>query len=165
MTDEGVADVEKGIHSIDECRTRSRNNQYSGFAKVGPRMGCTYTAWMIFDAGEDGSEHDRDEREKGAGSCKLCEGVERSWRAADPGDDGHDRAEANCADAVVRHRVQVLGAYEAVEALDEGVVEHEHDTCEPPGPALVPKEDLANVAHVLYFWVANAEFPALPVSC
>jgi hypothetical protein len=47
-----------------------------------------------------------------------------------------------------------------VEALDEGVVQHEHDTGEPPGPFLVPEENLTDIANVFNFGMANAEFPA-----
>lgn len=46
-----------------------------------------------------------------------------------------------------------------MEALDERVVEQEHDGCEPPSPAFVPEEDLSDVADILDFGVAHAELP------
>ena len=79
-------------------------------------------------------------------------------------DDGHDGGKTDCADSRVRcgvvgDGVQVLGANQAVEALDEGVVEQKHETGKVPCPTLVPEEHLANVANVLDLGVTKAEFP------
>jgi hypothetical protein len=47
-----------------------------------------------------------------------------------------------------------------MEALNEGVVQQEHDRCEPPRPLLAPEDDLANVANVFDFWMAHTKLPA-----
>lgn len=51
-----------------------------------------------------------------------------------------------------------------METLNEGVVQEEHDTGEPPRPALVPEEHLTDVTDVLDFGVAETEFPGYDVS-
>ena len=48
--------------------------------------------------------------------------------------------------------------------LDKSVVEDKHDASEPPRPALVPEEYLADVADILDFWMAEAEFPGEVIS-
>lgn len=53
---------------------------------------------------------------------------------------------------------------EEVSYLNESVVEHKHNSCEPPRPLLVPEEQLSNVAYVSNFRVAEAELPAFSIS-
>ena len=55
--------------------------------------------------------------------------------------------------------VEPFGADEAVEALDEGVVQHEHDGGEVPGPAPVPEDELTDITNVTDLWVSHGEFP------
>ena len=55
--------------------------------------------------------------------------------------------------------VQVLGADQAVEALNESVVKHEHESGEPPRDAAVEEEHLSNVANITDLGVTEAELP------
>ena len=54
---------------------------------------------------------------------------------------------------------QVLGSDEAMETLDEGIVQNKHDGSEPPGPVGAPEEDLADVTDIFDFGMAQAELP------
>lgn len=62
---------------------------------------------------------------------------------------------------MVGNGVEIFCADEAVEALDEGVVQDEHDGREVPGPFRVPEQHLADVADVFELWMAKSEFPSL----
>lgn len=46
-----------------------------------------------------------------------------------------------------------------MQALDESIVQQEHDGCEIPGNFRVPEEHLPNVADVLSFRMAQTELP------
>jgi len=46
-----------------------------------------------------------------------------------------------------------------VEALNEGVVQDEHDTSDPPRWPPVPEEHLANIAYIFDLGVAETELP------
>lgn len=46
-----------------------------------------------------------------------------------------------------------------MKALNEGVVEQEHDCCEPPRPFLPPEDDLTDVANVLDLGMSHTKLP------
>ena len=60
---------------------------------------------------------------------------------------------------MIRHGIQVLGACQDVERLDERVVQEEHDCGGVPDPFPVVEQHLAQVAYVAHFWVSQAKFP------
>ena len=60
---------------------------------------------------------------------------------------------------MVGDSVQVLGTDQAVEALNESVVEHKHEGSEPPRDAAVEEEHLSNVADITDLRVTETELP------
>ena len=97
--------------------------------------------------------------EEGGECCNRGKCAERTRKRAEPGDDGHDCAEADGAESVAGHGVQVLSARQAVEAHNEGVVQEEHDCGEVPCPFLAPEEHLTDVTDVFDFGMSHAELP------
>ena len=65
---------------------------------------------------------------------------------------------------MIGNSVEIFGTNQAMKTLNEGVVEGEHDGCEPPGPLLIPEEHLTDIADVLDFGVTKTEFPGRSVS-
>jgi hypothetical protein len=60
---------------------------------------------------------------------------------------------------MVADGIQVLGTDKAVEALDESVVQNEHDGRKIPSPLGVPEQHLSNITSVLDFRVSKTELP------
>jgi len=114
---------------------------------------------MILNRREDGSEQHTGKREECRESRQLRQSVESSRQRAEEGDNRHDRREDDCAGSVVGDGVQVLGADQAVEALNECVVEHKHKGSEPPSDAAVEEEHLSNIANITDLGVTEAELP------
>lgn len=158
LPDEGVADVEKGVHASDERRAFSGDGEDLRGTEGRPGR---VAARVRLDTSEDCSQQDGDEGEEGGKNGEAGEGAECSWQGEYPGSDSHNGREADRADAVIGNGVEVFGSDKAVETLDEGVVENEHDGCEIPGPFGIPEQYLPNIADVLELWMAESKFPKL----
>ncbi|KAB8754776.1 hypothetical protein FH972_026564 [Carpinus fangiana] len=153
LADEGVADVEEGAHAGDKGgRGRRDGPHLDGLA-------LDVVGRVVLDAGEDGRQQDGDEGEDGGGGRQPRQHGEGARHGADPLHKGEDGGECNGAGAVLRDCVEILGADEAVEAHDEGVVQDEHDASEPPCRAPVEEQHLTEIAHVLDFGVAKTKLP------
>jgi len=58
---------------------------------------------------------------------------------AKKGHSSDDSTEANCAETVTSHGVEVFGTGQAMQSLDESVVQEEHEGGSPPCPSLTPE--------------------------
>jgi hypothetical protein len=72
---------------------------------------------VVLDSGKDGGEQYGYEGEECGEGGRFGKTVKGAWKRADPRDDRDNCREANRAHGVARHGVEVLGAYQAVEAL------------------------------------------------
>ena len=154
LSDEGVGDVEEGGHGGYEGGA----GEGEGGVDWGAEFLCEAQR-LVFQAGEDGGEEDGDEGEEGGGAGDLGERVEGAGERAEPADDSGDHGEDDGALAVVRHGVEVLGGDQDVEALDEGVVQDEHEGRGVPDPGFTPEQHLADVTHVPDLGVTETELP------
>ncbi|KFY73656.1 hypothetical protein V499_06278 [Pseudogymnoascus sp. VKM F-103] len=154
LSDEGVGDVEEGGHGGYEGRAGEGEGGVDWCAEfLGEAEG------FVFEAGEDGGQEDGDEGEEGGGAGDFGERVEGAGERTEPADDGGDHREDDGALAVVRHGVEVLGGHQDVEALNEGVVQNEHDGRGIPDPGFTPEQHLPDVTYVPDLGVTETELP------
>lgn len=125
--DKSIADVHECVGSGHESRARRWESVHGCGTQRWPGR-----SWMSFNCCKNCREDDRDKCEERRGSSQLRKRLESARERAKPTDHCCDRAEAHGTDASTSHGVQVLCASQDVESLDEGVVEEEHDCCEPP---------------------------------
>ncbi|KAI6763820.1 hypothetical protein HG530_007609 [Fusarium avenaceum] len=142
LADEGIADVEKGGHSVDECRALDRDGGDDGLAQL-----CrVISKRVILDAGEDGSKEDGNEGKNGRGCSELGHHVEGPRQGADPTDEGNNNGEHDSSAAT-----NIIGG-------SHGVEDEAYSSC-PPSPLLAPEQHLPNIADIAHFRMAQAKLP------
>ena len=124
LTDEGVADVEESAEPADECGASGGDDQNNGVPTGDNGAVCSgvggdraVTCRMGFDAGEDRCEEDRNEGKERGESGQLRKRIECPGKRADEGNDSEDGSEADGAQAVVGHCVEIFGTNQDVETL------------------------------------------------
>ena len=123
LADEGIRDVQEGVHARDEGHTLDGNCCHDRLAPVDPRGWVDEVGvWVVpsrvgLDACEDRSQQDGDEGEKSRPSSQFRESAEGSWQRENPANDRGNHSKDNGAFAVVRDRVEIFGASENVQTL------------------------------------------------
>lgn len=109
LANEGVTNVQEGIHAGNEGGARQRNRKDQRLATdfltrsidvVGVRV-VAGGAVLALSTCEGGGEDDADEGEQSCTGGQLRKSVEGARHGAKPGHNGADRGEADGADAVV----------------------------------------------------------------
>ena len=113
LTDKGVADIQKGIHSIDETSPCGWNDQDYGIPSQHAAFAAAWrivTVGMSFYSRKDGSQKDREECEDSREGRKLRKSVERSGKRAEEGKYCPNRGKANGTYCATAHGIKVFGA-------------------------------------------------------
>ena len=117
LADEGVGDVQEGVHAGDKLCSRDRKGGDNG-SWVDLRV---ITGGVSLYACKDGSQSDREEGEHGRRSARMRQPFESPWEGAEPGYDHNNNSKAHIrtrhAIGRTRHRVDVLDTNKDVESL------------------------------------------------
>ena len=112
MTDEGVADIQECIETLNEGCPRGGKGQEDGRAVLVVVFG-----WRVLDAGEDHGQQHGYEGEQRRERRDLRQGAEGPRQRTDQGDDGCHQGKNDGAGSVASDRIEPLGADQAVQRL------------------------------------------------
>lgn len=155
LSNKCVADVHECGHSSNESGTFLWNCKHERLSILG------ISSRMGLDTREDGGQEDRDEGEECRSGTQQSKSAKSTGKRRDEGNGSNNGAESDCAETVTSHGVEIFGTGQAMQALDESVVQDEHEGSGPPCPSLTPEQHLSNVADILYFRVTQAELPTI----
>jgi hypothetical protein len=142
LANKSVRNVEEGAHARDIGCTSDRD---LGHKRL---IAWSVARRVILDARKDNSEQDGNAHGHSRESTEMGELAKLAGEGDEEAEDGRNSAECDGTRGRAREGVEELGADEAMEGLDEGVVEDEEDCSGVVRELRAPEQLAADIAHV-----------------
>ena len=116
LTNEGVANIEKGVHTRNKSSSSCRNDKHKWLSTI---YGCAHgvfvgrywtvagSAMLAFGSCERRGQNDADKGEEGRNGCKLRERIESARQRADKGRNRTNSGKYDGTDRMVSHGVEI----------------------------------------------------------